>query len=226
MPQGLNKSRPHDALIGRLAADLTPVRPLSPPHRQAFVWLAAVAAAALVLAALADLSAMATRLTAATDLWLAVADEVATMVLAAFAAFALGRPDASRAWALAPLPALALWLAATGAGCLRDWVVPGTREIAPIAEARECLTFILAVSVPLSALMIFMLRRSCSLAPGLTAAMAGLAAAAAAATLLNFFHPFDATATDLAVHAAAVLVVVAASRGLGAKRIGNISAPA
>ena len=168
---------------------------------------------------------MAARLTAASDLWLAVVGEVATMVLAAFAAFALGRPDASRAWALAPLPALGLWFAATGAGCLRDWVVPGTADISPAVEARECLTFILAVSIPLSALMIFMLRRSLSLQPGLTAAMAGLAAAAAAATLLNFFHPFDATATDLAVHTGAVLLVVVASRGLGAKRIGNISAP-
>ena len=225
MPQATNDHGSHDVLIGRLAADLAPVQRLSPPHRQAFAWLAAVAAVALVLAALADLAAIATRLAAASDLWLAVLGEVATMVLAAFAAFALGRPDASRAWALAPLPALVLWLAATGAGCLRDWVVPGTTDIPPMAEARECLAFILAVSVPLSALMIFMLRRSCSLAPGLTAAMAGLAAAAAAATLLNFFHPFDATATDLVVHAAAVLVVVAASRGLGANRIGNISAP-
>ncbi|MDQ2083930.1 NrsF family protein [Xanthobacteraceae bacterium Astr-EGSB] len=225
MPQTTNDPGPHDALIGRLAADLTPVRRLSPPHRQALAWLAAVAAAAIVLAALADIATMAARLAAASDLWLAVVGEVATMVLAAFAAFALGRPDASRAWALAPLPALVLWLAATGAGCLRDWVVPGTADIPPMEEARECLTFILAVSIPLSALMIFMLRRSLSLQPGLTAAMAGLAAAAAAATLLNFFHPFDATATDLAVHTGAVLLVVVASRRLGAKRIGNISAP-
>jgi hypothetical protein len=225
MPQTTNNPGPHDALIGRLAADLTPVRRLSPPHLQALAWLAAVAAAAIVLAALADVAAMAARLAAASDLWLAVAGEVATMVLAAFAAFALGRPDASRAWALAPLPALGLWLAATGAGCLRDWVVPATADISPMEEARECLTFILAVSIPLSALMIFMLRRSLSLQPGLTAAMAGLVAAAAAATLLNFFHPFDATATDLAVHTGAVLLVVVASRGLGAKRIGNISAP-
>jgi hypothetical protein len=222
MPHPSNDPGPYDALIGRLAADLTPVRRLSPPHRQAFLWLAVVAAVAIVLAVWADLSAMVTRLAAASDLWLAVVGEVATMVLAAFAAFALGRPDASRAWALAPLPALVLWVTATGAGCLRDWVVPATTDIPPMVEARECLTFILAVSIPLTALMIFMLRRSVSLQPGLTAAMAGLAAAAAAATLLNFFHPFDATATDLAVHTGAVLLVVATSRGLGAKLVGNI----
>jgi hypothetical protein len=104
--------------------------------------------------------------------------------------------------------------------------VPATTAIAPMTEARDCLVFIVAVSVPLSALLIFMLRRSCSLQPGLAAAMAGLAAAAAAATLLNFFHPFDATATDLVVHAAAVALVTVASRGVWARRVGNFSVPA
>jgi hypothetical protein len=42
--------------------------------------------------------------------------------------------------------------------------------------------------------------------------IAGLASAAAAATLLNFFHPFDAAATDLAVHIFAVAIVIAANR--------------
>jgi hypothetical protein len=215
----------HEALIGRLSADLAPVRRLAPPSLQALAWLAAVVAAAVVLAAVGDLAVVATRLSAAPDLWLAVVGEIATMVLAALAAFALGRPDAPRAWALAPVPALLLWLGATGTGCLRDWVVPGTAVIPPMAEARDCFVFILATSIPLSALLIVMLRRSCSLQPGLTAAMAGLAAAAAAATLLNFFHPFDATATDLAVHTVAVALVSVASRGFGARLLGNFSLP-
>jgi hypothetical protein len=44
------------------------------------------------------------------------------------------------------------------------------------------LLFIIGQSVPLSAALIVMLRRAYSLAPPLTAAMAGLASAAAAAT--------------------------------------------
>jgi hypothetical protein len=51
--------------------------------------------------------------------------------------------------------------------------------------------------------------------------MVGLASAAAAATLLNFFHPFDAAATDLAVHAVAVVIVVAAARALGGRTLQN-----
>jgi CheY-like chemotaxis protein len=51
----------------------------------------------------------------------------------------------------------------------------------------------------------------------LTALIAGLASAAAAATLLNFFHPFDAAATDLAVHVFAVAIVIGANRALSGR---------
>jgi hypothetical protein len=81
------------------------------------------------------------------------------------------------------------------------------------------LIFIIGISIPLSALMIVMLRRAYSLQPALTAALAGLATAAAAATLLNFFHPFDAAATDLAVHACAVAVVIMANWALRGRLI-------
>ena len=40
---------------------------------------------------------------------------------------------------------------------------------------------------------------------------------AAAATLLNFFHPYDAAATDLTVHAFAVALVVGINRALGGR---------
>jgi hypothetical protein len=79
------------------------------------------------------------------------------------------------------------------------------------------LAFILGLSAPLSALLVLMLRRAATLQPGLTAAMAGLASAAAAATLLTVVHPFDASAVDLAVHVGAVLAVVAANRAWGGR---------
>jgi hypothetical protein len=93
-----------------------------------------------------------------------------------------------------------------------------------MGETRDCLVFIVGLSVPLSAALILMLRRACSLAPALTATMAGLASAAAAATLLNFFHPYDAAATDLAVHLAAVGFVVIALRAVGSRALQNFSA--
>ena len=98
--------------------------------------------------------------------------------------------------------------------------LPGT-HVAAISETRDCLLFIIGLSVPLSAALIVMLRRAYSLAPPLTAAMAGLASAAAAATLLYFFHPFDAAAIDLAVHAVAVAIVVAAAWAFGTRTLQN-----
>jgi hypothetical protein len=215
-----NGSR-QEQLIRDLAADLTPVRRLASPTVRALGWLAVVAAIAVALATVANVSAMWHRISAAPDMWLAVLGSAATAILAAIAAFELSLPDARRLWALLPLPAALLWIVASGVGCLRVWFVPGTHA-ADMSEARDCLMFIVGLSVPLSILLVLMLRRACSLQPGLTAAIGGLAAAAAAATLLNFFHPFDAAATDLAVHAGAVALVVAANRAFG----GRLLAPA
>ena len=206
----------HDALIRDLAADLTPVRHLAPPIRRAAIWLCAVAAVALALAVYANDHAMWQRIAGAPDMWLAVFGSTATAVLAAIAAFELSLPDAPRGWAWLPLPGALLWLGASGFGCLRVWFVPET-HVAELGEARDCLIFIVSLSVPLSAMLFLMLRRACPLQPGLTAAIGGLAVAAAAATLLNFFHPYDAAATDLTVHAVAVALVVAANRALGGR---------
>jgi len=209
-------SAAHDRLIRGLAAELKPVRRLPPPLLRAARWLAVVAAIAIGLAAFADLDALWQRMTAAPDLWLAVVGSSLTAVLAAVAAFELSLPDAPRAWAALPLPAALMWLAASGLGCLRTWIAPHT-HVASLSEARDCLVFIVSLSVPLSALLLSMLRRAFPLQPGLTAAIAGLAVAAAAATLLNFFHPYDAAATDLSVHAVAVALVIGANRVLGGR---------
>jgi len=207
-----------DHLIHRLAADLKPVRPLRPPAVRALAWLAVVAAMALGLLAFSDMGAVTRRLSAAPDMWISAVGSAATTVLAAIAAFELSMPDRSRRWALLPLPTLVLWLAATGAGCLRSWLVPGA-SAATMGDEKDCLLFIVGFSVPLSVLLFLMLRQAFPLDPGLTAAMAGLAAAAAAATLLLLFHPFDASATDLTVHTFAVGLVVVASRMIGRRSL-------
>jgi hypothetical protein len=159
------------------------------------------------------LAAVAQRLTAAPDLGLAAVGSLLTAVLAAVAAFQLSFPDRSAKWALLPVPAVVLWVGASGLGCLRTWLVPGTHD-ASLTEAETCLFFILGLSVPLSVLLLAMLRRAYSLWPRLTGALGGLAVAGASATILNLFHPYDAAATDLVVHAAAVAIVIVANWGL------------
>jgi hypothetical protein len=211
-----NNGSAHERLINELVTDLLPVRRLQPPGVRALAWLVVVVATAAVLAVIADLSALGHRLGAAPDMWVSVIGSTLTAILAAIAAFQLSLPDARRTWALLPLPAVLLWIVASGVGCLRTWFVPGTHA-AGLGEARDCLIFIVGLSVPLSALLIMMLRRACPLQPELTALIAGLASAAAAATLLNFFHPFDAVATDLAVHAFAVAIVIGANRAFSGR---------
>jgi hypothetical protein len=204
----------HDRLIQGLASDLRPVRPLPPAGKRAVIWLGFVVVAGLVLSLIADLQAFTHRFMATPDMWIAMAGSALTAVLAAIAAFKLSMPDSPRAWAWLPLPAALLWVFASGMGCLRDYVLPGT-HVAPMSETMECLAIIVALSVPFSILMFAMLREAFSLLPGLTAAIAGLAVAAASATLLNLFHPFDAAAVDLLVHAFAVALVVVVSRAYG-----------
>ncbi|WP_428375650.1 NrsF family protein [Lichenicoccus sp.] len=205
-----------DRLIDRLSLDLRPVRPLPGPGRRAALWLAAVCLIGLVLAGFSDLGRMWARLTATPDMAMAAAGAAASAALAAVAAFMSSLPDRSRLWSLLPLPTVALWVGASGLGCLRGYALPGT-IVEPPGDGMSCLVFILGFSVPLSALLVLMLRRACPLNPSLTAGLTGLAAAAAAATLLNLFHPFDAAATDLAVHGVAVALVILLNRVLGGR---------
>jgi hypothetical protein len=203
----------YDELVMSLSADLVPVKRLRPPVLRALLWLGAVVATASLLAPLSNLAAMTQRLTAAPDLWLAAVGSMLTAALAVLAAFQLSVPDRSPKWALLPVPAALLWVGASGLGCLRPWFVPGTHD-ASLSEAETCLFFILGLSVPFSVLLLAMLRRAYSLWPNLTGAMGGLAVAGASATLLNLFHPYDAAATDLVVHVAAVGLVIIANWGL------------
>jgi hypothetical protein len=214
----------HERLIAFLAADLKPVKRLAAPTLRAAAWLMVVGAAAIVMAMTADLAALQQKMMAATDMWLAVMGSTLTAVFAAIAAFQLSLPDRRTAWVFLPLPPTLLWIGASGAGCLRSWLIPGTHD-ASLYEARDCLTFILSMSVPLSALLLLMLRRANPLRFNFVAVTGGLAAAAAAATLLNFVHPYDAAATDLAVHAVAVALVILANRAIAGRVLAVPSEP-
>jgi hypothetical protein len=203
-----------DRLVQALGADLTPVRRLAPPSLRVLTWLAILSAVALALAMVSDVAAMMHRLMAAPDMWLAAMSSMLTAVLAAMAAFELSLPDRKAAWALLPLPALLFWIGASGMGCLRTWSIAEADPMPPDQPA-HCLIYILSMSLPLSLILILMLRRGFSLQPNLTAVIGGLACASAAATLLNLIHPYDAAATDLAVHAFAIIIVIIANTIFG-----------
>lgn len=206
----------HQTLIDALGAELVPVRRLPSPWLRALGWLALVAVIAALLFGHYGAQSMLRRWAGAPDLAWAALGAVLTAATAAWAAFALAVPGRTRLWAWLPLAPALLWIGASGMGCLRTWLAPGT-HIATLHQSADCLVFIIGFSIPLSALLVWLLRRACPLHPLLTALLAGLASAAASASLLEICHAFDAAATDLLTHALAVGIVVGANAAMGGR---------
>ncbi len=204
------------ALIDRLGTELVPVRRLLPPGLRTAGWLLVVALIAVGLFYHYGSAPMMLRFDATPDLAWAGMGAVITAVSAAWAAFVLGVPGRRAAWAWLPLPGALLWIGASGLGCLRQVVAPGT-SLSTLHQSTDCFAFIISFSVPLSVLMIMLLRRACPLRPVLTAVMVGLASAAASASLLEICHAYDAAATDLLTHVAAVALVVAVNAAMGGR---------
>jgi hypothetical protein len=196
-----------EQIIDSLSAELAPVRVLRPPVLRALLWLAAVGAvsAALILrfthwgAILPRLQIPRVALeTTATAL---------TAITATIAAFELSIPDRSPRWAWLPVPTLLLWLAASGLGCLSNGLGMHNAD-GPVGESAHCFVFIMGTSVPLAIGLFWMLRRARPLDALPVAAVGTLGVAATAAFVLQFFHPFDVTVIDLALHLAAIGLVV------------------
>ncbi len=204
--------------IDRLTAELRPVRRLPRPGLRTVIWCAV----ALVVGAALYLWLGGAANAAGFGRPYAVAilvSSILTAVAAAFAAFQLSLPDRSDGWILLPLLPLVAWIGASGLGCLAGLSDPGTWG-ASFAEVRECLSIILGVSVPVSVVLIWMLRRALPLRPTPVAVMAGLAAAAAAGSVLLVVHPHNSSVLDLAVHAACVLAVVGLNTLAGGRILG------
>jgi hypothetical protein len=215
----MSNPAPYDPLIEALTGDLKPVRRLSPPATRALFWLFAVALLGAILLPFADFGSMRERFAVA-DLRWSYLGSALTAIAAAIAAFQSSVPGRGNRWWLLPiLPAL-LWIGASGLGCLRSSVLPET-EPTTVDVMGGCFTIILAFSIPLSIGLIVMLRRAYPLRPNVTAALGGLAAAAAAATLLVPFHPHDATAADLMTHLVVVMLVIGLNRLLGGRLLAD-----
>jgi hypothetical protein len=206
---------PHARLIDSLALELRPIRRLHSPWLRAAVWILLFAIAIAVLAGFGDLRGLQHRISMVPDVGWAMLGAGLTAALAAIAAFQSSVPGRAAGWNFLPLPALVLWTASSGLGCFEAAADELGHPASLRSALRECLPFILLTSLPLLAALFVMLRRGYPPSPPQTAALAGLAAAAGAATLLNFFHPFDVAAIDLLVHGLIVAVIVMISGGFG-----------
>ena len=198
-----------DSLIDRLAADVRPVRPLRAPALRALMALAAiVVAAAFAVAVLGDASELCDRYAGREALLaMEMAGMLATAVFAIVAAFFVSIPGRSKRWIAAPIPFFAVWLLVSGLGCYGDFVRRGSVGW-ELGESLHCLSFILATSAVLAPLLVWRLARAKPIDPLPVALLGGLGVAASSAFVLQFIHPFTVTFIDLAVHLAAILVVI------------------
>lgn len=178
-------------IVQQLVDDVRPVRRLSKPWVRVAVWLAItipyLLAVILMMSPRPDLSdkIMETRFQIEQSLALGAG------VAAAFAALTSVIPGWSR-WPILAIAALVIgWLAMLSGGCVSDWVRYGEDGLVLRPDWICFPAIAMSGAVPAIA-MVAMLRQGAPLKPGLSIALAGLAAAAIGNFGLRFFHPQDA----------------------------------
>lgn len=211
-------------LIDRLAASAPPVRRLRPPLTRAACWLLSAAIILSLLAFGHGLRADLSQRLQQGGFVAGVTASALTGVLAAVAAFFLSLPDRSRLWLLLPGPALVAWLSMLGYQCLTDWVSLDLGGIR-LGETARCFATLVLTSLPLSLLMIAMLRYAALLRPTAAAIAGGLAVAAFTATGLSLFHALDAAAMILAWNLGTAALMLGLA-GLLVRKISGRTPPA
>jgi hypothetical protein len=205
-----------ETLIARLSSDLRPVRRIIPSWLGLSLWLlCAFVAAGLV----AWVHGMNQPLHEAMDNWQERANivfSVLTALAAAYAAFELARPDASRHWLWLPIPPAIAWFAGLGIGCIAE-LLPGGAETLHGEESAVCLGIIVAVGVPLTLAHMLMMRHAALTRPVEVSALAGLAAAAFSSAVLSLLHGVEASGLLLLWHGTSVLLVAWMGKRFGAQ---------
>ena len=201
-----NRRRPR-ILESALAEGVWAFRPPPAVAVRTALWFLVVAVLVSLLYATANRVTLKPADPLTSYLWTAMLASAATAVLATLAAFELGQRERSTWWVLLPMPALGLWFAATGLGCVDTLFAPDSWGIVR-SEALRCLLFIVAVSLPLSAALLALVGWAAPPRPGLVGAVGGLAIAAAAVSLLTLVHPHNSALLDLVAHGAGVAAVV------------------
>ncbi len=183
-------------LIDLLVADATPVRRLHEPVARAAFWMLFAGMVVLCVGIAHGMRPdLALRLRQPLFV-IPIAAAMMTGVLAAAGAFIASVPGRSRQWLLLPVPALFVWMATIGYGCLTDWVVIGPDGVS-IGETAKCFATLALVGTPLSLVMLIMLRHVARLSPAPVTMVGSLAVAAMTAVALSILHPLDATAMIL-----------------------------
>lgn len=179
-------------LIEVLVADAAPVRRLRPPAARAACWLL-FAGIVIVLVGIAHGARADLALKLHQPVFIVgVAAAMTTGVLATVGAFIASVPGRSRRWLLLPTPSALVWVATISYGCLTNWVSMGPDGVS-LGETARCFATLALVSVPLSLVMLIMLRHVARLSPAPVTMTGCLGVAAMTAMALSILHPLDAT---------------------------------
>lgn len=209
----------HDALIERLSRSATPVRRLRPAPVRAVLWAAVALACGWIATA-----GIGTPVTAWSSGDYGSMAQFVLLLLLGGTAFA-GAFEMS----IAGLTSRLLPVVVTG---FLAWLAISLGSIALSDEPRGslgdgiyCFTFLLVAGLPMMALVMTALRSTGSFRPGPTLLSAGIGVAALSAALLALCHPFALQLVDFLMHLAAVACIMVLTTMLGARWIGNGSAP-
>jgi hypothetical protein len=183
-------------LIELLAADAVPVRRLRPPLLRAGLWLAFALFIAGLVGVLHGVRPELGLLVEDTAFDLVETASLATAVLAAIAAFYLSLPDRSSWWLALPAPPFILWSSMIGYDCLTNWIGLSP-DSSVLAVSAQCFAIAALTSLPLSLLLMAMLRHAAFVRPIEVTASGALAVGAFAATAISLLHGLDATAMIL-----------------------------
>jgi hypothetical protein len=199
--------RSTDALIDRLVGGAKPVRPLPAPAISAALWLGAsgifVGAIILFGHSRPDLAGI----LSSPGQVLLFAGFVLTAIVSAWAAFSVGLPETRGRWNLVPAAAFAFGLLGAGIGCYADWLRLGPAGLR-LGTSFSCLAWIVAVALPIDALMIFLLRHAAATQPRLALVLGMTAAAAFSAAALMLIHELESTLMIFVWHVGAIGALV------------------
>lgn len=179
-------------LIQSLAANVTPVKRLRPPLLRAALWLLLAAVLMGMLTAIHGLRPQFAERMQDSVFLTGMLASLVTGVLAAITTFMVSLPDRSRLWLLLPVPPLLVWMSNIGYQCFAGWVSlpPGA---VTVEAASSCVATLVLTSLPLSLVMLVMLRYAALLRPVSVILVGSLAVSAITSTALSMFHPLDAT---------------------------------
>jgi hypothetical protein len=107
-----------------------------------------------------------------------------------------------------------LWVSTIGYGCMAAWVAiaPGT---VTLESMLRCLATLILTSLPLSLLLLVMLRHAAALRPILVSGHGALAVSGITATALSTFHELDATIMILVWNIGTAVLMVSIGCALG-----------